>query len=146
MTTDKLENAAKDFCEAKQLSFSESDDYAPADCLAFECDGETHIISTAETARLLAEDDIEQSLWEFNYSFLCQYSEIIANIPEKYWHQMSSELCEDFNPAVLAMIGGEDLDALVADAIKADGIGHFLNSYDDKADEDTIPGFVIWRS
>ena len=88
-----------------------------------------------------AKEYILESAWAFKYSFLCNHSEAIAEIPEKNFTDMAGKLCESFNKAVLAMI--PDKTHFVCDAISSDGRGHFLSQYD--GEEIEQDGFYIYR-
>lgn len=94
-------------------------------------DNEEYGVYTEEEANELCGDYIRETLWAFNYSFLCRFSDIVSAIPESAWTKMAGELCEDFNEAVYAMVTAEyTYDDFVQDCINEDGYGHFLNSYD----------------
>lgn len=72
---------------------------------------------------------IKDTVWAFNADFIIEHSkcldydkpsrEIIACIQDK---------CENGNDAMTRLI--DDMDEFIDDAISADGIGHFLSSYD----------------
>ena len=104
-------------------------------------DGDYNVYSDEE-ADDAAKDYILDSAWAFNHSFLCIHSEAIANIPEKEWKDMAGRLCEGINKAVLAML--DDKEHFVADAVRCDGRGHFLSSYDGYEHEQN--GFYIYRT
>jgi hypothetical protein len=96
-------------------------------------DNGDYMVLTDEEADEKAKDYILESVWAFNYDFLCAHSEAIAEIPKKEYEQMAGKLCESFNKAVLAMI--PDKEHFVKDAILADGRGHFLSPYDGQENE-----------
>jgi hypothetical protein len=95
-----------------------------------------YLVLTDEEADQAAKENIEESLWAFNKSFLNAHSEAISEIPEKDFVAMQGKLCESFNKAVKAMI--DDFEHFVEDAISCDGRGHFMNTYDDEENEEKI--------
>jgi len=107
----------------------------------YEAEGKTFLVLSDEEATKRATEYIKDSLWAFNYGFLCTHSETISKIPEKSYTKMAGELCESFNDAVTAMV--DDVDYLAEDAIKSDGRGHFLNTYDNEENESD--GLYIYR-
>jgi hypothetical protein len=82
---------------------------------------------------------IEESLWAFNADFLIGY--IPGDINPNYLRPLQ-EKCESANPLIRAMVGRR-FTRLVEDAIRADGRGHFLSSYD--GNEDEQDGYFIYR-
>ena len=115
---------------------SEDFDY----CEKLMRDGD-YLILTDKEADEKAKEYILDSVWAFNYNFLCAHSEAIAEIPEKDFTAMQGKLCESFNKAVLAMI--PDKEHFVEDAIASDGRGHFLSQYD--GEENEQDGFYLYR-
>jgi hypothetical protein len=107
---------------------------------------EEYLVLTDDEADEMAKEYILDSVWAFNYSFLCSHSEAIAAIPQKDYEAMAGKLCESFNKAALAMI--DDKDHFVDDAIKADGRGHFLSGYDGEENEVKLNGvyYFIYRT
>ena len=92
-----------------------------------------------------AKEYILDSLWAFNYNFLCGHSKAINEIPKKEYEEMAGKLCESFNKAVHAMI--DDIDYFIEDAIRADGRGHFLSGYDGEENEILVSkkAYYIYR-
>ena len=86
---------------------------------------------------------IQETLWAFNPSFLTK----VTGFPEKVFHALA-ELYESGNDAILALIETTcGLDAFVKAAIKADGYGNFLSSYDGKEKRVSVNGedYFIYR-
>lgn len=78
-----------------------------------------------------ATDYIKNSLWAFNASFLSSQT----GIPSSAFESMQ-KTCEDANDGIEAIIERtSSMASFVEAAIGADGIGHFLNSYDGTAHE-----------
>lgn len=101
------------------------------DCL-YEIDNQYQfIVADDEMANELVANSIKDSLWAFNTDFICDHCEKLRGANDKVIksiERMQSELCEDANEIVAALI--DDIDEFVEDAIEWDGRGHFLNTYD----------------
>lgn len=121
-------------------------DYEPLEDVKAMIDRGDYTVLTDEDADERAKEYILDSVWAFNYNFLCSHSEAIAEIPKKDYEAMAGKLCESFNKAVLAMI--PDKEHFVKDAILSDGRGHFLSSYDSEENEVKINGtyYFIYRN
>lgn len=130
-TTEKLKTMA--LAKAIDCTIEEAESYIES--------GDYEVLDDSE-ADERAKDYIMESLWAFNYNFLCSHSEAISEIPEKDFQEMQWKLCEGFNKAVAAMI--DDIDDLIEDAIGQDGRGHFMSSYDGEEIEEG--GFYIYRN
>jgi len=104
-----------------------------------------YLVLTDEEADERVKENILESLWAFNKSFLNCHSEAIAEIPDKEFVDMQGTLCESFNKAIHAMI--DDIDHFIKDAILSDGRGHFLSSYDGAENEIEVNGtyYYIYR-
>lgn len=90
-----------------------------------------------------AKEHIRETLWAFIPSFLARKT----GLPEEVFHALSKK-CEGGNDAILALIEETcGLDAFVEAAVKADGYGHFLSSYDGEEGEVTVEGkdYFIYR-
>jgi hypothetical protein len=100
-----------------------------------------YLVLTDEEADEKAKEYILDSVWAFNANFLAAHClegiglEVIEAI-------QANERCESNNKALLALI--EDVDHFLDDAIKADGRGHFLSSYD--GEENEAGEFYIYRT
>lgn len=100
----------------------------------FSVGQQEYLVLTDNEADEKAKEYILDSLWAFNKSFLDAHSKAIRQIPDKEFKDMQGKLCESFNDAIKAMI--DDMDHLIADAILADGRGHFLSGYDGEENEE----------
>ena len=80
----------------------------------------------------------------FNTDFILDHSNLSEwnERTEKAFRKMQSELCEDANEIVKAII--TNMDEFVSDAISADGRGHFLAGYD--GEENEQDEFYIYRT
>lgn len=99
---------------------------------------------TEEEAREVAIQGIKYSLWAFRYSYLCHWIPALCNINEKHWQGFVGNVCEDANDFIEALIGDKFND-FVDDAIRCDGVAHFMNSYDGQI-TDEIQGYLIVRT
>jgi len=116
---------------AEYLGIDESDlrqsDY---DENLFECDVDDsaeYLVLTDEEADQKTREYIEQSVWAFNPWFIIQHSKLPFEAEEMVKGFQEAK-CEDANETILVLI--VDFDEFVADAIDADGRGHFLSGYD----------------
>jgi hypothetical protein len=102
-------------------------------------------IALESVAQTEVRNYIQESLWAFNSAFLADFTDLPTEVFEAI---QKNDKCEGNNNCLLRLVeksGG--LAELVQKAIQADGIGHFLNSYDGKADKITLGGetFVVWK-
>ena len=98
------------------------------------------LVLTEEEAEEMVVDYIEQSASYFNADFLAQMTEL----PEEIFPHLV-----DQNEAVARLIEKTcGLDEFVAEAIRWDGRGHFLSSYDGEELEVEVDGqwFYIYRT
>lgn len=101
-----------------------------------------YLVLTDDEADLECAASIRESLWAFNADFIAAHSKALSTTDAiKALRKMQETLCEDANALVAKMI--DDLDYFIADAIKADGRGHFLSSYD--GDEVQCGELYIYR-
>lgn len=121
--------------DTDNISASQADDY---------------LVCTDEEADEAAKENILDSLWAFNASFIMSHMKYKANGREysdlkKAIEKMQGELCESANCLIKSMI--DDLDHFVSDAISADGRGHFLTTYDNEENEIDFDGvtYFIYR-
>ena len=137
-TVSRIEAAAAQVmgCDVEDLTEEKYDHYGLA---IFSYAHLEYAIGTDEDADKVAAEDIKQSLWAFNASFIIDHSKLeYSSDVEKCIKEMQGKLCESANSLVEALI--EDMDAFIEDAIGADGRSHFLSSYDGNENEVTIDG------
>ena len=103
--------------------------------------GGCYHVCTDEEADELTAEYIKESVWAFNPGFLSNQTGIDQEVFE-----MLSEKCEGANDAILSMI--DDFKGFVADAIAADGRGHFLNNWDGSETEQKAQNemYFIYRN
>ena len=86
--------------------------------------GEYAIAYTEQEAEEAARQDIENSVWAFQPDFLAAH----CDCESKHLAKIQQQLGEDANEVFRKLI--TDFDYFVEDAIRSDGRGHFLASYD----------------
>lgn len=118
------------------------------DSCIFLIQGEYMVLNEQERNEKVKEY-IQETLWAFRPSFLAKET----GLPEKVFHALKERICitkqyESGNDAILALIEKTcGLDAFVKAAIKADGYGNFLSSYDGKEKRVSVKGenYFIYR-
>ena len=128
-------NALAMFLECEIDDISESTDRI------FEDGGDTYLVLTDDEADDEAKESILESVWAFLPDFLACHAKdgIDADV---FRAIQDNGKCEDNNKAILALL--DDVDHFVDDAIRADGRGHFLSSYDGEEDEVTLDGITYY--
>ena len=114
----------------------------------FEHGRASYLVLTDEEASESAADVVRDGLWAFNVSFLSDYVPALRDAAAaKAWQEMQGKLCESAGPLVEALLG-DNVDDAVADAVTADGRGHFLSGYDGAEKSVTVNGatFYIYRT
>lgn len=108
-----------------------------------------YLVLTDDEADAAARTAIEDSLWAFRPEFIAAHANATLDAAAiDALGKMQGELCESAGPLVRALI--RDFDHFVADAIRADGRGHFLAGYDGKESEtyfthnNAIGGFYLY--
>jgi len=104
----------------------------------FSANGGEYIVLTDEEADERCADYIRESLWAFNPDFLAAHS---CAPSEAFEAIAANGKCESNSEIIEEMI--DDFDEFVADAIRADGRGHFLAPHD--GDEIEAGEFYIYR-
>jgi len=90
-----------------------------------------YLICTDDEADALCKDQVEQSLFAFNASFLSGETGIDDTVFEAL-----ADKCEGANDAIMSIIKGTcGFDDFVKSATSTDGRGHFLASYDHEENE-----------
>lgn len=144
--TETAIESAKEQALAQHLNVSENEVDELRDGEVFEADSEPgeYLVLTEEEADDKAREEIEETLWAFNKSFLDSHSEGIASLSEEGFKAIQNQ-CEGANPAIRAMI--DDLEHFADDAIATDGKAHFLANYDHEEHEEKVNGewFFIYR-
>lgn len=111
---------------AKELKVNVSEVENTFDENTFEVEGNEYMVLTESEKIQSLMDYIQETVWAFNSSFLENMTEIDEEV-----FKVLSEKCEDGNKAILSLIEKTcGLEAFVNEAIRYDGAGHFLSSYD----------------
>ena len=100
-------------------------------------DNGDYLVYTDEEADEAVREDIEEMVWAFTPSFLRAHTGVTIEAIAKL-----QEMCEDANEPLTAMI--KDFDHFVEDAVKCNGRGHFLASYDGQENEITFNGITYY--
>jgi len=134
MKDEQIESLAK-WAETEDIEELDYDHYG---LKVLEIDGYEYAIGTYEDVKIAAYEYIKNSVWTFNSWFIADHTtaDIDTDIIE-----MIQEKCENGNDAILRLI--DDLDEFVDDAISADGLGHFMATYD--SDEIEIDNLYLYR-
>ena len=113
-------------------------------------DGSEWLVLTDEEADYFTREEIEDSLWSFNPTFIVNHLEnqSLDNWERSHCVDALSEIqkhhCEGINPIIRALIG--DMDEFVADAIASDGRGNFLSRYDGREIDLDGTDFYAYRT
>ena len=138
--TDRILQLEKQLQLAKFLDCLPSELESDCDESTFNYGRATYRVLTDSEADEACAESIEQSLWAFNADFLSGYTKLDSRV-----FSALSELCEDANDAVRALIDGSGgFDNFVSEAVGADGRGHFMSSYD--GEEWGYGGYYIYRT
>lgn len=104
-----------------------------------------YLVLTDDEADEKAKEDILESLWAFNASFIAYHTDLDEEVIQAI---QDNGKCESNNGTIHNLIKKlGDLDDFVSDAISEDGRGHFMSSYDGNENEETVNGttFYIYR-
>ena len=82
-----------------------------------------YLVLNDKEAQKRCEEDIKQSIWAFNSSFLSFHTDINEDIIKSV-----QEHCESSNDMLLNSI--KDIEKFINEAIASDGRGHFISYYD----------------
>jgi len=118
-------------CEEDDLQLRNYDHYGLE---VYSLGDKEYAIGTDEEADKACAENIKDSLWAFNASFIADHTK--AGYTPELEKSISKiqEQCEDAQAAIQCMI--ENLDEFIEDAISADGRGHFLSGYDGEENEE----------
>ena len=92
-----------------------------------------YLVLTDEEADDKAKEYILDSVWAFTPSFLSSETGIDIEVFEAI---QGNGRCESNNDAILSMI--KDENGFVEEAIRSDGRGHFISSYDGHENEEVV--------
>jgi hypothetical protein len=108
---------------------------------SFSCGREEYLVLTDSEADEKTREYILDSVWAFNPNFLASHAK--EGIDEDVIKAIQDNgKCESNNKALTALL--DDVDHFVNDAIRSDGRGHFLSSYDGEENEEGQ--FFIYRT
>lgn len=110
---------------------------------SFDAEGGEYLVLTDGEADELVAERIKESLWAFNAEFIASHTKHgLDDAQIEAIKEMQGRLCESANSIIEALI--EDLDYFIEDAIRADGRGHFIASYD--FEEGELGDYFIYRT
>jgi len=122
----ELEEISEDHCEDNRYTAHRSDYY----------------VLTHDEATAMATEQIKQTLWAFNAEFIAAHCKRgLSDDAIKAVRKAQESLCEGANDLIEALI--DDLDHFIDDAIRSDGIGHFIASYD--GNEHQVGEYLIYQ-
>jgi hypothetical protein len=112
-------------------------------------ESEEWLVLTDSEADEAAKVQIRDTLWAFNFSFLQGHLRKgidVSDTLEASIKDMQGKLCEGANEIIFGMI--EDFAHFAEDAVKCDGRGHFLSSYDGEEHEVRVGKtmYLIYRN
>ena len=137
-----VKDAGADIDSSSELDDLEWDTYHEN---RFEIDSQEWVIYDDDEADEQAAAYITEMLWSFNASFLSGDTGLDESVFEAIHNNGK---CEDNNDAMLALIEGTcGIKKFIADAIDADGRGHFIANYDGEEHKLTIDGedYYLYR-
>lgn len=106
----------------------------------FEFEGEEYLVLEGDEVEEAVADYIDETLWAFNSGFLSDLTRIDSVVFETL-----GKLCEGANEAVRSIIDATcGMEEVVSEAIRWDGAGHFLSSYDGSEVEVTVEGETLY--
>jgi hypothetical protein len=131
---EKIEALAKYLeCEVDDLEELTYDTWGMT---TFEYGEEVYAIATDEEAEAACLENIKDSAWAFNASFILEECDLPFS-GEESLKQMQEKSCEGANEFILSLIEKTcGIEQFTEDAISADGRGHFLSSYDGEENEE----------
>lgn len=118
--------ALSKYLELTKEETEENIRYASDDTYYFG--NEDYMVLTDDEADEKVAEYIKETIWAFNPSFLSCHSGIDEDV-----FKLLQDKCESSNEAILKLI--KDFDHFVEDAVRSDGRGHFLSSYDGEENE-----------
>jgi len=125
-------------CQPDELTLETYENYGLP---VYSMGRQEYAIGTDSEADAAVAENIKDSIWAFNASFLASFT----GLPEEMFSGMQDK-CEGANDAFLTCVeraeGG--LDAFISEAVSADGRGHFLSGYDGEENEEGE--FYIYRT
>ena len=123
-------------CDVEDLTPRKYDHYGLE---VYSLGSHEYAIGTDDEATQAAYENIKQSVWAFNASFLSGF----CDLPDEVFTCLQGK-CEEANDAVMSLIEKSGkFEDFADEAISADGRGHFMSSYD--GNENEQDGFYIYR-
>lgn len=126
-------------CAPGDLSKESHDHYGLA---VYSMGRQEYAIGTDQECDKAARENMEQSVWAFNASFILRVCGLPIELEDglKAWQEKE---CDGCNDALLRMINRLAENSFFESAVNADGRGHFLSPYD--GDEIEAGEFYAYR-
>ncbi len=104
-----------------------------------------YIVCSDKEADKRVADYIKDSVWAFNVTFIASHSKIDYDETLDIVKAIQDK-CEGANAGITALI--KNMKKFIADAVSADGRGHFLSHYDGEENEVMVGGkrWYIYRT
>lgn len=117
--------------EAATIDPPEKQTYSHYGLDVYSFEGQTFAVADDDDAADdAADENIRDSLWACNTSFIARHCAVKLNDKcIEAIQEMQGKLCESAGPIIEALLG-DNLDAFIDDAIETDGRGHFLSPQD----------------
>lgn len=144
-------NKLETFCQYIDTDYSENSDDCPVsiDNNTYEYLNEEYLVLTDEEANVLTHKYITENLWSFHAYFLLYFMNCTKKMDPRdedtfceALEEIQFRLAESANPMLYALVES-NLPALIKDAIRSDGRGHFLALYD--FEEREVGDYFIYR-
>jgi len=136
------EDSAKESYDAANEDYESFNDFCSNECDEVEeFNNDDYLVLTDEEANEKVKEYIEGSLWAFNADFIIGECGLDFSGVDSL-RKMQQDSCEDANDFIRSLIDKcTDIDSFVESAVRADGRGHFLSSYDGEENEETVCEF-----
>lgn len=132
----KLHALAK-FLEVNKVDLTKSTWDKNTFCLG----NKEYLVLTDKQADKYTKDYILESLWAFNTNFIMDHAKKSFEGLEAYIKDIQINKCESANDFIKAVIKNKK--EFIYNAIRCDGRGHFISSYD--GNEHEFNGYYIYR-
>jgi hypothetical protein len=108
--------------------------------------GCSFVVARESDALQIATDYIKNSLWAFHSNFLAGF----CGLPREVFEAIqANDKCEGNNATIEILVrrSPDGLASFVKNAIRVDGIGHFLSAYDGGSEKIQIgpETFIVWK-
>jgi hypothetical protein len=128
-------------CEADELTEERNDHYG---LTVYSYGRAEYAVGNNDEADAAAASNIADAVWAFNAEFILSECELPGELADAI-RSYQEDKCESANDALTALIDKTcGMVAFTEAAVRADGRGHFLSSYDGEENEETVYGETIY--